>query len=226
MHSHLLPALDDGLQSLEQTLKFVKELSLLGYTKLICTPHIISDMYPNSPQTILPKLQLVRDALKENNIPVQIEAGAEYMVDNNFEMSIQNNELLLTFGKNLILIEMSYAVASSNIEKVIFDLRLKGLHPVLAHPERYNYYFNDFEKYQRFADMGCLIQINLLSLLGYYGKPIKKTAEKLLKNNMVDLLGTDMHHENHLRALKELASQKSFYKLFENATIRNKALLM
>jgi tyrosine-protein phosphatase YwqE len=225
MHSHLLPGLDDGLQELEQSVFFIKKLHSLGYKKLICTPHIISDVYPNSPETILPKLALVREALKQNNVPVEIEAAAEYMVDTEMEKNIAKDAPLLTFGKNLILIEMSYAVVSVNIEKVIFDLRMKGYQPVLAHPERYNYYHNRFEVYERFTDLGCLLQINLLSLLGYYGKAVQKTAERLLKKKMVDLLGTDMHHEMHLKALYDLASKKNFYKLFEYADIKNRTLL-
>src|SRR6185295_16651323 len=122
MHSHLLPGLDDGLQEMEHTLTFIKQLQQLGYKKLICTPHILSDLYPNSPATILPKLELVKAALEENKIDIQIEAAAEYMVDGEFENYINADKPLLTFGKNLVLIEMSYVAASSNIEQVIFQL--------------------------------------------------------------------------------------------------------
>jgi protein-tyrosine phosphatase len=226
MHSHLLPGIDDGLQSIEESVAFISELSNLGYQKLICTPHIIPDIYPNTPETILPKLDLVRNALKEKNIDIIIEAAAEYMVDADMERLITDNKQLLTFGKNLILIEMSFVAASSNIDKVIFQLRLKGLQPVIAHPERYGYYHNDFEKYRHYIDLGCILQVNLLSLLGYYGKPVKIIAEKLIKHHMVNLLGTDMHHERHLAALKDLASRKEFYKFFEGIDIMNKKLLM
>lgn len=226
MHSHLLPGLDDGLQNIEDTLDFMQELKDMGYQKLICTPHILSDVYPNSPETILPKLEMVKEALKENSIDMQVEAAAEYMVDLDFENYMDEGKQLLTFGKNLILIEMSYAAASGNIENVIFKLKLKGLQPVLAHPERYNYYFGNLEVFQRFIDLGCYLQINLLSLLGYYGDASKNTAQNLLRKNMVTLVGTDMHHENHLNGLVDLASKKSFYKLFENIQIRNKELLL
>jgi tyrosine-protein phosphatase YwqE len=225
MHSHLLPGLDDGLQEMEQTLAFVKQLQQLGYKKLICTPHILSDLYPNSPETILPKLELVRNSLEENKIDMQVEAAAEYMVDAEFENYLSADKPLLTFGKNLILIEMSYVAASHNIEQVIFQLRIKGLQPVMAHPERYNYYLGTPEQYDRFIDLGCLLQINLLSLLGYYGEPVKNTAQSLLKKKKVSFVGTDMHHENHLMGLKDLASRKSFYKLLEGVEIRNKELL-
>ncbi|HEY2726636.1 MAG TPA: CpsB/CapC family capsule biosynthesis tyrosine phosphatase [Parafilimonas sp.] len=226
MHSHLLPGLDDGLQELDDTLAFIQQLQQMGYQKLICTPHILSDVYPNSPDTILPKLELVRNALKEKDINIRIEAAAEYMVDLDFENYINSGKQLLTFGKNLILIEMSYAAASNNIENVIFNLKLKGLQPVLAHPERYNYYFGNMELFQRFIDLGCYLQVNILSLLSYYGDAAKNTAQNLLKKNMVTLIGTDMHHANHMQALKDLTSKKSFYKLFENVQIRNKELLL
>lgn len=226
MHSHLLPGLDDGLQELDQTMEFMRKLQLMGYRKFICTPHILSDMYPNSPETILPKLEIVRSALLENKIDVQVDAAAEYMVDIDFENLVNENKRLLTFGKNFILIEMSYAAPSNNIESVIFNLKLKGLQPILAHPERYNYYLGNFKQFQRFIDLGCYLQVNLLSLLGYYGEPSKHTAISLLKKGMITFLGTDMHHENHLNALKSLASKKSFYKLFENIQIRNKELLL
>jgi tyrosine-protein phosphatase YwqE len=226
MHSHLFPGLDDGLQTMEQTVNYMQQLQQMGYKKLICTPHILAEVYPNSPATILPKLELVRTALQENNVQIQVEAAAEYMVDLDFENHVVAGKPLLTFGKNLILIEMSYVAASNNIESVIFQLKLKGLQPVLAHPERYNYYSGNIETFQRFIDLGCYLQINILSLLGYYGEGPKKTAQNLLKQNMVTLAGTDMHHENHMKALKDLASRKSFYKLFEGINIRNKELLL
>jgi tyrosine-protein phosphatase YwqE len=226
MHSHLLPGLDDGLQELDQTMEFMRKLHQMGYQKFICTPHILSDMYPNSPETILPKLDIVRSALLENNIDVKVDAAAEYMVDIDFENLVNENKHLLTFGKNFILIEMSYAAPSNNIESVIFNLKLKGLQPVLAHPERYNYYLGNIKQFQRFIDLGCYLQVNLLSLLGYYGEPAKHTAQSLLKKGMITFLGTDMHHDNHMNALKSLASKKGFYKFFENIQIRNKELLL
>ena len=226
MHSHLLPGIDDGLKTTEESIAFISDLYNMGYRKLICTPHIIADIYPNTPETILPRLELLRTELKKKNINMQLEAAAEYMVDIDMEKLITDGKKLLTFGQNLILIEMSFVAPSVNIEQVIFQLRLKGLQPVLAHPERYAYYHKDFEKYAHYLDLGCILQVNLLSLLGYYGKPVKAIAEKLIKQNMVELLGTDMHHDKHLAALKDLATKKEFYKLFESIEIKNKKLLM
>src|SRR5476651_1309697 len=92
MHSHLLPGLDDGLQDLETTLAFVNELHLLGYKKLICTPHIISDLYPNNPETILAKLEIVQQALAKAGIPIIVEAAAEYMVDHEMGSLVKSGE--------------------------------------------------------------------------------------------------------------------------------------
>ncbi len=225
MHSHLLPALDDGLQTMEETIFFIDELNKMGYEKLICTPHILSDVHPNSPQTILPRLAEVQQALKEKKIKVKVEAAAEYMVDHEFEQLIKRGEQLLTFGKNFILIEMSYLAPSPNLDQVIFDLRLAGLQPIIAHPERYNYYHHNFEAYKKMKDSGCWFQVNLLSLSGYYGKHIKKAGEKLISEGMIDLVGTDMHHMNHMNATKMFASHKDLYKILKDVPLKNRMFL-
>lgn len=228
MHSHLLPGLDDGLQHMEDTIRFIGELQELGYEKLICTPHTLAEVHPNSPMTILPKLAEVRAELQQQNIDFPIDAASEYMTDMSLAEKIAHDYPLLTFGKEhkYILIEMSYLAESSNIENVIFGLQAKGLQPILAHPERYNYYHGNMQRYHRMKEMGCLMQSNLLSFLGYYGKPVQMAAEKLAKENLVDLLGTDMHHERHLRGLKELATKPSFYKTIQHLNIRNRELFL
>ena len=227
MHSHLLPGIDDGLQEVEQSVNFIRDLQTLGYRKLICTPHILSDLYPNNPSTILPKLKIVREALKAANVNVQVEAAAEYMVDHEFEMLVNSSkkEDLLTIGGDFILIEMSYLSPSPNFEKVVFDLRMLGLQPILAHPERYSFYHNQFIQYERFKDLGCKLQVNLLSLSGVYGTHVKKTAEKFFKLQMVDFLGTDMHHDKHLAMLKSLATKPEFYELVMSADLLNRTLV-
>lgn len=227
MHSHLLPGLDDGLKEVEKSVEFIKDLKTLGYQKLICTPHILSDLYPNSAKTILPKLDLVRKALKDAGVDMKMEAAAEYMIDHDFSQLVSSSkkEDLLTIKGDYILVEMSYLQASPVFEQTIFDLRMLGLTPILAHPERYSYYHTQFEQYERFKELGCKLQVNLLSLSGGYGPQVKKTAEKLFKSELVDLVGTDMHHERHLHNLKELATRKEFYDLVKSAELLNKSLL-
>ncbi len=226
MHSHLLPGLDDGLQTIEQTLSFTRQLREMGYRKLICTPHILSDMHPNTPETILPKLDHARDALAKAGIDIELEAAAEYMIDLEFERLIESGKPLLSFGpKNYILIEMSYVAPSPNFERIIFNLQMKGLKPIFAHPERYSYFHGQFDQYQRLIDLGCDIQVNILSLSGFYGKEVRRAAEALFRKGMVSFLGTDMHHERHLAMLKELAVKKDFVSLATSAGLLNKSLL-
>jgi len=225
MHSHLLPGLDDGLQKIDQTVAFVKELHALGYQKLICTPHILTGVHDNSPETILPALARVREALAAYKIPVAVEAGAEYMIDDSFEELLKSNKPLLTFGKNNLLIEMSYVAASPNLFDAIFQLELRGIKPIFAHPERYSYYHQSFEQYEEIKNREIYFQVNLLSLSGYYGKEVKKTGEKLLERGMVEFIGTDMHHANHLQATKDFVSSKGFYDIVKHVPLLNSSLL-
>jgi len=227
MHSHLLPGIDDGLQEVEQSVEFIKDLKALGYKKLYCTPHILSDLYPNKPSTILPKLALVREALKKAGVDMPVEAAAEYMIDHEFAELISKTPKadLLTIAGDYILVEMSYLSPSPNFDQVVFDLRMMGLQPILAHPERYSYYHQNFEQYERFKELGCKLQVNLLSLSGVYGPHVKKTAERLFKYEMVDFLGTDMHHDRHLSMLKNLATKSDFYELVKDADLQNHLLL-
>jgi tyrosine-protein phosphatase YwqE len=227
MHSHLLPGLDDGLKEVEQSVNFIRQLNELGYKKLICTPHILSDLYPNTRETILPKRDLVREALAKANIQVEVDAAAEYMIDHEFAQLVSKSKRgdLLTISNRYILVEMSYLAPSPNFDSVIFELRMMGLTPILAHPERYSYLHRTFDQYSRFKELGCKLQVNMLSLSGGYGPEVKKAAEKLFKKEMVDFIGTDMHHERHLSGVQEIATKKDFYTLVDDAQLLNKTLM-
>lgn len=223
MHSHLLPSLDDGSQNVEDSVHFIRELSQLGYRKFICTPHIISDMYPNNRETIHPAYELLTARLKEEEIPVEISYAAEFMVNADFEKIIKDEKLLL-FGKNYVLIEMSYMAASPNIKEVIFDLIMKGYKPVLAHPERYSYYHTRFSAIEDFIDAGCLLQVNILSLTGMYGKEVKRMAELLIEQKLISFVGTDLHHERHLAMIKNLATDPLIINQLKSLNILNNEL--
>jgi protein-tyrosine phosphatase len=223
MHSHLLPALDDGSQSIDDSIHFIKELHQLGYRKFICTPHIISDMYPNNKETIHPAYELVIQRLKEENINVEIAYAAEFMVNSDFNNIIKSGKLL-TFGKNYVLIEMSYMAASPNIKEVIFDLIMRGLQPVLAHPERYSYYHNNYSAIQDFKDAGCLLQVNILSLSGMYGKEVKRMAETLIQDKMISFAGTDLHHDRHLAMMQDIATNPAIVNQLKSLQLLNNQL--
>lgn len=219
IHSHLLPGIDDGAKDMEQSLRYIYALQELGFSKLFCTPHIFQDMYPNTPETILPVLSKVTAEVKEAGMSVQIGAAAEYMADASF-MAVDD---LLTLPEKHILIEMSYLSETPNIDQIIFDLHIKGYKVILAHPERYTFYHGDAGgRFQRFKDMGCLLQLNLLSIVGYYGKHEKNTAEYLLQNNLYDFAGTDLHHDKHLSVLSAAVKSGDLYKRIGDYPFLNK----
>ncbi|QNN41466.1 tyrosine-protein phosphatase [Pedobacter roseus] len=220
MHSHILPGIDDGSPDVATSLRFVKSLQELGFEQLICTPHIYKELYPNTFETISSAKALLQSALDIANVSLKLNAGAEYMIDQDFNL----NEQLCSLDSKHLLIEMSYLNESPGISKTIFDVEIKGYKPILAHPERYIFYFKDKNKLKRFKEKGCLLQLNLLSIIGYYGKDVKQLAEVLLKEKMYDLAGTDLHHDKHLSTLTDAVQSGKLYDLLGNYPFKNQEI--
>lgn len=218
IHSHLLPGIDDGSPDVGQSVFFIKSLNELGFSKFVCTPHIFQELYPNTSETISQALALTKDALRLANINVDISAGAEHMVDDMFEVK----DGLAVMPGNYILVEMSYLNETPNMEKVIFDLQIKGYKVILAHPERYNFYHQNYGRFHRYREMGVLFQLNLLSVIGYYGREVKKAASYLLDQKCYDLAGTDLHHLKHLDALTKTIKNGSLFDKIGLYPFRNK----
>jgi protein-tyrosine phosphatase len=220
VHSHLLPGIDDGSPDVEQSVKLIKGLTELGFSKFICTPHIFQELYPNTNETISLALNETRLALHDAKIQAEISAAAEYMIDEMFTVS---SGLMVMPGK-YILVEMSYLNEAPNIEKVIFDLQIEGYKVILAHPERYNFYHQDHERFSKYKDMGISLQLNLLSITGYYGREVKRAAEYLLQNHFYELAGTDLHHDKHLEALGNAVTSGYLFKKIGTYPFKNKQL--
>lgn len=224
MHSHLIPGIDDGSRSMDQTIGMLLRFVELGYKKVITTPHILFDYYKNTPEIILSGLEEVRAEVKKLNIPIEIDAAAEYFYDEHF-VDLIENEKLLTFGENNVLFEFSFGTKPKNIDELIFNLKSKGYQPVLAHYERYLYFLREgVEPARKFREQGVHIQMNLNSLTGHYGPEIKRQAELLVDNDLIDYLGTDCHRIDHLDILQNNLDRKHFKKLNE-MTFRNSDLL-
>jgi protein-tyrosine phosphatase len=201
IHSHILPGVDDGSPDIATSLSLVEGLMKLGVKSSVATPHIIGDIYRNDRATITAALEKLRAALAENNIDFKVNAAAEYMLDAYFLELLHDKVPLLTLKDNLVLTEFSYLEKPYNAEQMVFSLITEGYRPVLAHPERYSYFHNDHKQYDHLKDLGFLLQVNLLSLTGYYGKPAAKAAAYILKNGLASFTGTDLHHERHMQAL-------------------------
>lgn len=224
MHSHLLPGIDDGSPDAATSVSYIKKMMELGYRKFITTPHIYPDLYPNTRETITAALQVLKEKLKEEQLDVEVHAAAEYFIDDLFADRLRNGEELLTLHQNFVLVEISFMQAPSDLKNILFDLIVKGYQPVLAHPERYSYYHSRKEVYHRFKDQGCLLQINLLSLSGYYGKGVQEAAHYLVDQKLVDLIGTDLHHERHLEAMQHPQLMVDVQKALETNHLLNVTL--
>ena len=221
MHSHIIPGIDDGARNLENSLILAKRFQDLGFKKLIATPHIMADYFRNTPDTIHNALNILREGLVKNNINLEVDAAAEYYLDETFENKIERKEVLTFGSKNFLLFELSYINAPHNLFEVIAKIQHAGYQPVLAHPERYPYYYNSIESYEQIRGTGCLLQLNTISLTGYYGKGAKQVAEELVDNNCIDFLGSDMHHVRHADALKESLKLDRLQNLLSQPQINN-----
>ncbi len=223
MHSHLIPGIDDGSPDLSTSIALIKEFKAMGYKKIITTPHVMSDYYKNTPETILGGLEKVREELKKQQIDFDISAAAEYNLDDGLEAIIDEKQIL-TFGDNLVLFELPFMQEPRNFQEIVFKFQTTGYRPILAHPERYSYWHKDFEKYEELKSKGVLLQLNLLSLTGHYSPDVKKVAEKLVDANMIDFVGTDCHRIDHLEILKSYADSKYFNILAKNINLQNSKL--
>jgi protein-tyrosine phosphatase len=224
MHSHLLPALDDGVQNFEDALAIIKEFAAMGYKKLITTPHIMSDAYRNSAETILPKLKELNSVLQKNNISITVEAAAEYYLDESLMQKVSANESLLTFGKRYLLFETNFLNEPLMLKEFIFAATTKGYQLILAHPERYMYLQQNPSKAQDLLDRGLLFQVNLSSLTGYYSRPAQKLAEKLIAQGHVHFLASDCHMMNHISLMRAAFRSKYFSKAISLPLLNNTLL--
>jgi tyrosine-protein phosphatase YwqE len=224
MHSHLLPGIDDGAPDVETSVQLLKGMMSMGYKKFITTPHIYPDLYPNTPETIEAAYQLLKQKIDEEQLDVDLRYAAEYFIDDFFRERIQKGQKLLPIHDNWVLLEISFISPPPELNHVLFDLVTGGYQPILAHPERYSFYHRDKEIYHRFRDQGCFLQINLLSLIGYYGRPVQDTAFYLIEEGLVDLIGSDLHHTRHLEAMNNLFKSQELKALLESDRLLNHML--
>lgn len=224
MHSHLLPGIDDGSPSLETSIDLIRGMKALGYRKLVTTPHIIWDLYRNTPEIILEKLALVRSALTDQGIDIDLQAAAEYFLDEHVEELLRKKEPLLTVSGNKVLTEFSMLFPSMNAKDILFEMQMQGYQPIIAHPERYQYLQHEKGFYDELKDIGCLFQLNLLALYGHYGRTVKELAEYLLQKGYYDLVGTDLHHSRHLDELQHAELTPALRKALESGQISNGSL--
>ena len=224
MHSHLIPGIDDGSKSLEESLLCIRGLMEMGYSKLITTPHIMAEGYQNSPETILPGLAKLKQYLSDQKINIDLEAAGEYYLDENFIARL-GNEQMLTFGDNYLLFEISLVFRPGNIPEAIFAINSHGFKPILAHVERYPYlHSRDLRWIREVKEMGTFLQMNITSLIGVYGGTARNIAQRLVDEEMIEFIGTDLHNEGHLAHLSKALGDPYVQKILSSDRLMNSTL--
>ncbi len=223
MHSHLIPGIDDGSKTMEESIELIRRLSSYGLRKIITTPHIMSEYYRNTPEIIKMGLEDLKKTIQNEGIEIEIEAAAEYYLDEIFLEKVKAGEDILTFGKNYILVETGFINRPQMLLETLFQLEMSGYTPIFAHPERYQYLQGDKKLLEDLIDRNLLFQVNLLSLTGFYSKPVKDFAEKLIERGVVKFFGTDCHNPRYLDMLEALPKARNYEK-YKQMDLRNRSL--
>jgi len=224
LHSHILPGIDDGAKNIEKSLEMLRAMQELGYEKVITTPHVMADAYRNTTRTILEKLALLRQAAKQEGLEIEIEAAAEYYMDEELSARLEKDDIL-TIGGEYLLFETSYISKPLNFEEVVYEMQAKGYKALFAHPERYRYITDPQKEYSEIKKLGVLFQIDINSLGGQYGKQAQENAQLLSEWGLVDFLGSDAHGTRHIQFLKKVFADPKYHKLLKNNTILNDIVL-
>lgn len=209
IHCHLVPGIDDGQRTAEGGADLIAHEKEWGIKRIICTPHVTQDTFENTPEKILPAFEKLKAAADAKGLDIDLRHSAEYRLDGFFTSQLEAGTIV-PMPNNYLLVENSFIQEAWNIDKLLFDLKMRGFKPILAHPERYGYYHTRRDRYRQLHEAGTLFQINLLSLAGNYGKDVKQMAEYLIDNDMVDFIGTDMHNHRHCTIIEDYLMTKDY----------------
>ena len=221
IHSHILPGIDDGPKDINETLILISKMKELGFSKTIATPHTYKGLYDNTTESIEESFNLVIDKINDDEIIISY--SSEYMLDYTLVEKVEKRTIL-PLKDNYILIEMSFLSEIMNLEEMIFKIKKNGYIPILAHPERYRYLHHNLDLIKKIKKMGCKFQLNLLSTVGYYGKDISRNTDSLLRNNIIDYVGSDIHNIRHVMNFDKKITIKELEK-FQEAIENNKRFL-
>lgn len=223
MHSHLIPGIDDGSQSMDETIAMLAKFESLGYKKVITTPHIYSDCYKNTPETILGGLENVRQVAKELGLTIEIEAAAEYYCDEHF-LDLINKKELLTINDKYVLMEFSFHSEMDNWKEFVFGVQAAGYFPIIAHFERYVYWHGSTKVAEEMVHLGAKLQLNINSLSGHYGPHIKKQGELIIDKELISFIASDCHRIDHLMLMEQSAHLSHLHKTMKSNQLLNSDL--
>lgn len=208
IHSHLIPNVDDGAKSPEETIELIKEAREAGITDIILTPHYIINSYEQNAETLILLKDKLQQIINSENIKVNLHIGMEVYITDNLVEILKQNKILTLAGSKYLLMELPLNTNVQYLDMVIFKLIEDNIIPIIAHPERYKFVQEDPSKVRELIESGCLIQSNIGSILGIYGKKAKKTIKYLLKNDLINFIATDTHRKNTIYPLLEKGIKK------------------
>lgn len=208
IHCHIVPGVDDGAPDAATSAELIQAMQRWGIERIIASPHVTKNVFENDTDTIAPAMDALHAELRSRGMDIEVSHSAEYRIDELLDERLAAGKLMLLPGDH-ILIENSWLQEPGNLDRLVFDLQVKGLRPILAHPERYTYYWKDKERYDALHNAGLLFQINVLSLAGAYDKGCLKTAEYLIDRGLVDFMGTDLHRASHVEAIDNYLTTKA-----------------
>ncbi|MCB0773444.1 MAG: histidinol phosphatase [Flavobacteriales bacterium] len=223
VHSHFIPGIDDGAPDLEASLQLLGAMRDLGYRKVITTPHSMADGYKNPPEVILGGLEKLRRAVKEANLPMEVDAAAEYYLDHALQQKVAAQRVL-TFGRDMVLFELPFVSEPAVLLSMVFEMQTQGFQPVLAHPERYTFWYADHGTMEKLKDRNVLFQLNIIALAGAYGPAAKKAAERIIDKGWYELVGSDCHGMKHIKAMEAARTEPYLHKLVESGKLLNPTL--
>lgn len=226
VHNHILPYLDNGPENMETAIDLCQELVKRGFKKSITTPHIMAGFYNNTEEAIKLKCKMLKQALAEQAINLEVDYGAEYYMDQHFYDLLSSSEKPITLGRNnnYVLFETSFVEQFDNVVKTVDHCRNMGYRPVLAHPERYVYLDIENGRFEKLQNMGVLFQANINSLTGYYSKQAKNKVEYLIKHDMVSFMGSNVHKSIEVESLDYSMTNPYFRLAVQSGRLLNKTL--
>lgn len=194
MHNHILYGIDDGCKTIEESIETIKNMKKIGFNTIVLTPHYIEDSSFKANNNLkLQKLEILKEELLKNNIDVNLFLGNEIFINESINELIINKEIRSINNTRYILIELPFNNQILNLDDYLYELKLKGYKIIIAHPERYTYFKDNYEEARKLYDSGVLFQVNYGSIIGQYGSSSLKLVKKLLKDDMVDFISTDIH---------------------------------
>lgn len=214
VHCHILPGVDHGAKNIQNGIELLKADMDMGIDRVILTSHVTSETFENTPETLQAAFDTFKAAVDEAGLDIEMHLSAEYRIDDYWQKEYAAGHIIPMPG-NYILLENSFVQELIGSDQMMFDLMCKGYKPILAHPERYPYWAHNRERYEKMHNTNLKFQINILSFTGYFGSSARDTANWLVKNGMVDMLGSDMHHLEHAEIIKDYLRSKEWRKISE-----------